>query len=467
MKRKFISILLVSALVVQAFGLLGCGSDSKDGGSEPAKSDTKKEGEVVELRFMDVIPNPEREATFLKLVDDFNAQNSDVKVVYESTPWDQAHNKLVTLGSAGNLPDVFIMHQQWNAEFTTAKWVANLDDYIAGWDNADKLIPYVKNVLMDYDQKNVYGYNFGIPDGLTTAGMFVRTDWVKEAGLELEDLKTWDGIFEAAEKMTNKEKNQYGFAFRGARMGSEQMGMYMLGELGGRLYEEDGTCRINSPEGLEAFKRYCSLYLDGYSPQDSINWGYAEMVQGFTSGLSGILNQTTEVVATCKEAMDDDVWTVLPFPKVADGNLYSKADSFYMAMADGSAHKDEAWRFIEFMLEPENNRTVCETNLYIPVMEGAEEDPRFTEGGMAGFVESMNDPNFIREPFYGYFPELAEFMETVYDTEVQKYLLGQQSAEESIKNISDYLTTAQQNYMKSNPEVPIPASVRVDGTEVK
>lgn len=462
MKKKIVSMIIVSVLLIQAFGLMGCSSQGTKSADE-----SKSKNDVVELRFMDVIPNPEREKTFLALVDEFNKQNPDVKVIYESTPWDQAHNKMVTLGSAESLPDVFIMHQQWNAEFTSAKWVADLDDYIAKWDNADKLLPYVKNVLMDYDQKNVYGYNFGIPDGLTTAGMFVRTDWVEEAGLKLENLKTWKGIFDASAKMTDKEKNQYGFAFRGARMGSEQMGMYLLSQIGGKLYEEDGTCRINTPEGLKAFKEYCDLYLKGYSPQDSINWGYAEMVQGFTTGLSGILNQTTEVVATCKDSMKDGTWTVLPFPRAEDGNIYSKADSFYMAMADSGKHKEESWRFIEFMLDPENNRTVCETNLYIPVMQGAESDPRFTEGGMAGFVESMNDSKFIREPFYGYFPELAEFMETVYDTEVQKYLLGQQTAEESVKNISDYLTKAQQNYMTTNPDVPVPASVRVDGSEVK
>lgn len=459
MKKRLLSIGLVAVLVVSVFA--GCGKKGEEG------SATGSDGKAKEVRFMDVTPNPAREKAFKELIEEFNEQNSDVKVVYESTPWDQSHDKLVTLGSAGSLPDVFIMHQQWNAEFTSAEWVTPLDDYIADWENADKIIPYVKNVLMDYDQKNVYGYTFGIPDGLTTAAMFVRTDWLEEAGLTLKDLETWEGIFEASKKLTIPEKNQYGFAFRGARMGSEQMGMYMLAEMGGKLYEEDGTCRINTPEAIEAFKKYCALYLDGYAPKDAINWGYTEMVQGFTSGLSGIMNQTSEVVAACEESMEDGTWATVPFPRASDGNIYSKADSYYMAMSNQSENKDEAWRFIEFMLEPENNCKLCEACLFTPVMEGAEDDPRFTEGGMQGFVESLNDETFIREPFYGYFPELSEFMETYYDAEVQKYLLGKQTAEESCKNISDYLTEAQQKYMAENPDVPIPTSVKTDGTEVK
>lgn len=459
MRRK--SIISAVLVLMLLFGTVGCAKQTE---GDSGKGETKKE---VELRFMDINPNPEREKAFQDIIGKFNDEHEGIKVVYESVPWDQSHNKLVTLGSAGNLPDVFLMHQQWQPEFTSAEWVKPLDDYIETWEYKDDILPYVKNVLMDYDQKDTYGYTFGMPDGMTLHGLFVRTDWMKDAGLTREDLSTWDGVFDAAEKMTIPEKNQYGFAYRGARMGSEQMGMYLLGALGGKLYEDDGTCRINTPEGIEAFKRYCSLYLDGYSPKDSINWGYSEMVQGFTSGLSGIMNQTTEVSATCKDTMDDSVWTVLPFPRMPDGNIYCKADGYYMTMSNTTEHPDEAWEFISYMLTPENNRDICEANYTIPVMQGAEDDPRFAEGPLSGFLEGLQDEHFVREPYYGYFPELAEFQETIYDNEVQRYLLGQQTAEESVKNISDFLTNAQQKYMKENPDTPIPTSVNIKGESLQ
>lgn len=477
MKRKrILGMALAAVMVSQVFTLTGCSggnnstNDTANSGevkTEDGKTESAESGETVELRFHDIIPNPAREAKFKELVERFNQENPNIKVIYESTPWDQAHNKLVTQGSADVLPDVTIMHASWAGEFNSAGWVIPLDEYIDGWEYKDEFIPYVKNVLMEYDQKSVYGYTFGIPDGLTTHGMFVRKDWIEEAGMTLEDLETWDGVFEAAEKMTNSEKNQYGFAFRGARGGADQLGMYLLGALNGKLYEEDGTCRINTPEGLAAFERYCSIYLNGYAPKDSINWGYAEMVQGFTSGLSGILNQTTEVVQTCSDTMQEGEWTVVPFPRSADGNIYSKADSFFYTITKSSKHPEEAWKFVSFMMSPENNREYCETNLYIPVMKGAEDDPRFTEGGMEGFVKALNDEKFVRNPFYGYFPELTEFAETIYDSEVQKYLLGQQTAQEAVDNISNFLTDAQKRFMESSPDTPLPRAVKTDGTEIK
>lgn len=477
--KSILSVTLVTAMVV----LAGCGGSGKGksddkggttpdtqketGGDEKADNQGGSSGEVVELRFHDCIPNPEREAKFKEMVERFNAENPDIKVTFESTPWDQAHNKLVTQGSANTLPDISIIHQSWVSEFSTANWILPLDDYLASWEYTDQFIPFAKNVLMDYDQKQVFGNIYGAPDGLTTHGMYVRKDWVEDAGMTLDDLETWEGIFEASEKMTDSAQNRYGFAFRGAKGGADQMGMYMLGALNGKLYEEDGTCRINTPEGLAAFEKYCGLYLNGYAPQDSINWGYAEMVQGFTSDLSGILNQTTEVTAVCAESMSDEEWTVVPFPRSADGNIYSKADSFFYAITSSTEHPDEAWRFVSFMLEPQNNLEYCEVNLYIPVMQGAENDPRFTEGGMAGFTESMNDPNFVRNPYYGYFPEATEFAETIYDQEMQAYLLGQQTAQQAVDNIANFLTEAQQNFMASNPDTPLPSAVKADGTEMK
>lgn len=431
------------------------------GASTSAAPESVAPAGAVELRFMDVIPNAPRSEQFQKMIDSYTQQNPNVKVTLESTPWESAHQKLVTQGASNSLPDTFVMHQQWYSEFIEAGWVTKLDDYYASYEYKDEFIPYVKDILMDYDQVKARGGLYGLPDGLTTAGLFVRKDWVEAAGLTLADLETWEGVFAASEKMTIPEKNQYGFSYRGGRLGGEQMGMYVMSVLGGRLYDETGKCLLDTPEAKQAIKNYTDLYLKGYAPKDSINWAYPEMVQGFTSGLTGILNQTTEVVATCNESMQEGTWTTIPFPRAKDGKIYSKADSFVLAVGTSTKTPDAAFDFIGYMVSPEVNREYCKVNLYIPVMKGAESDPYFNDGPMAGFVKCMTDPGFVREPYYGYFPELGEFMETIYDAEIQKYLLGKQSLDDLVNNISGYLTTAQQQYMKDYPDVPIPEPIAI------
>ena len=47
------------------------------------------------------------------------------------------------------------------------------------------------------------------------------------------------------------------------------------------------------------------------------------MVDNFTGGLTGTLNNDTEVVAICQERMEDSQWTVLPLPaNTVDSKTY-------------------------------------------------------------------------------------------------------------------------------------------------
>jgi len=472
---KKLLVILLAALML--FALVACAAPAnetpadppqpEDPADTPAQADgtddpedpedpTDITGEIVQLRFMDVIPNPARTEEFQRMINIFNAQPNGIEVTLESTPWDQAHQNLVILGAAGNMPDIFYMHPTWISEFILAEWVLDITEYYENFKYKDILLPFVREVLIEYDQISTRGGVFGMPKGLTTHGMYVRTDWIEEAGMTLEDLETWDGIFRAAEALTDPAQGRFGFTMRGGRLGGEQMGMFVLSALGGRIFDENGVAQFNTPEGIAAIQRFGDIYFNGWAPEDSVNWGFTETVQSFTTGVTGILNQTTGTVSAARDAMEDGTWTVLPFPRAANGNIYCKADAFLLAMGANSPNSAEAFEFITFLISPEQNLSYGKVNSYIPVVEGAADDPFFNEGVFSGFVRSMNDPNFVRQPFYGYFPEVSEFMEIVYDTEFQRFLLGMQTAEEFANLISEWLTEHQQAFMAENPDIAVP-----------
>jgi multiple sugar transport system substrate-binding protein len=177
------------------------------------------------------------------------------------------------------------------------------------------------------------------------------------------------------------------------------------------------------------------------------------MVQGFTSGVTGILNQTTEVIATAKASMTDDSWTVIPYPKGDDGKRYIGASATWgYSVSATSKHKEASWKFIAFLSTPENNLKYSNTLTMIPIFKS----DKGAEGPMQGFIDTLDDPDSYLVADLGNFPELGEFRESFMDAEVQKYLLNQQSAEQTVKNLGDFLTKAQQKYMKENPNVPLP-----------
>jgi sorbitol/mannitol transport system substrate-binding protein len=57
----------------------------------------------------------------------------------------------------------------------------------------------------------VYALPFYAESSIT----YYRTDLFKDAGLTMPERPTWEQIAEFAEKLTNKDKEQYGICLRG------------------------------------------------------------------------------------------------------------------------------------------------------------------------------------------------------------------------------------------------------------
>ncbi|RED61981.1 MULTISPECIES: ABC transporter substrate-binding protein [Cohnella] len=456
MSKKWAIGLLAGLMLVSS----ACSSSNSEGTNKENASGSP-EGKKEEISFVDVSPSPERTKYFNEVIAAFEQANPNIKVKLETVPWDQAFNKLAMQGASKTMPDVVNMYPAWLNTFVPAGYLEPITSNYDAWSNKDKLTSFVSGITMEEQQRKVYNDIYYMPDALMSAALFVRKDWFEEANLPLPT--TWDELFASAEKLTDSSKNRYGWAYRGARAGFDQIFAYITAVTGGETYEKDGTSVLHRPEALEAFVRFTDMYKKGYAPKDSINWGYQEMVQGFTSGVSGILNQTTEVIATAKASMPDESWTVIPYPKGDDGKRYIGASATwgYSVSAD-SKHKEAAWKFIEFLSTPENNLKYSNTLTMIPIFKSGAEDATTKEGPMQGFIDTLDDPDSYLVADLGNFPELGEFRESIMDAEVQKYLLNNQSAEETLKKLGDFLTNAQQKYMKEHPEVPLPRVIKPD-----
>lgn len=458
MKTRKLIILCMFAILLF---LTACGSNNSggSGNGEGSASDGSETREPVTISFIDISPSPERTEFFNEMIAKFEEEYGYIEVEMQTVPWDQAFSKLSALGAGGTMPDVINMYPAWLTTFVPAGYLEPLTGYYDQWEYKDNLSDFVMNVSIEAEQRKLFNEVYIIPDAVMSGGLFVRTDWFEEANLELPT--TWDEVFEAAEKLTDPEKQRYGWAYRGARAGFDQIFNYIATVTGGETYEEDGTSTLLRPEAIEAFVKFTDLYKKGYAPKDSINWGYLEMVQGFTSGVTGMLNQTTEVVATASKSLEDGTWTVIPFPKAPDGKRYVNANASYgYSISAKSQHKEEAWLFISFLSRPEHNIEYSKRFTMIPIMKDALNDPELANGPMKGFLDTLNDPDTSIAASFGYFPELGEFRESYMDSEVQKYLLDQQTAEETMTNLGNFLTEAQQRFMKENPDVPIPRPIK-------
>ncbi|MEG0720391.1 MAG: sugar ABC transporter substrate-binding protein [Lachnospiraceae bacterium] len=402
------------------------------------------------MRFIDVSPSPQRQAYYEGVFDKFKKETG-VSVKYESVPWDDAANKLTVLGTSGQLPDVITTHPLWLGQFTEADWVLPIDEYVEK--NGDQFVEAVKKINWQ-QEKERYGHVYSIPDGFMVKGIFYRKDWVEKKNYKIPTGKDWtyDAYFDLIKALTDKENKEYGNSFRGARGAFDPLLAYLQSFTGGYTYDEQGNFILNTPECVKAVEKWCEIYKGGYVPEDSVNWGFVEMVDNFTGGLTGTISNDSEVAKACEEKMKPEEWGVLPMPvSTVDGKMMNTAGSPYSyTISKKSEYPEEAMELIDFLVRPDNNIEYCKMSGLIPIKNEVGDDATYgDEGPYKVFLDELNDPNFTVPPMYGPF-SYTDLHQDMFHAELQKYLLGQQSAEEVLKNIGDELTTRMKKYLADN-----------------
>ena len=130
-----------------------------------------------------------------------NYNNSQEKYHVTYAVQDSMEEKLVTAIAGGDVPDIVM----WD-RFTTATYAAKgafmpLDDYIAG-DRVDMDQFYQPTVE---EMKGNDGKQYGVPLTVDTRILFYNKDLLKEAGVNPEEISTWDALKTAAAALTKRD----------------------------------------------------------------------------------------------------------------------------------------------------------------------------------------------------------------------------------------------------------------------
>lgn len=438
-----LTVVILLSVVLTACG--GTKENAPEAGGSPSSNSS---GKKVKISYLDPLPSQERTSFLQGLIKKFEDANPNISVEYTSVPWDEANKKWMTMGAAGILPDVISIDDTSLAGLASAGYIQRLQPYYDKWGQLSNLTEAAKQARNKY-KNQVYA----IPDAFLLQGLFIRTDWFKDKGLP-GSINTWDDYFSYAQKLTDAGKGQYGISFRGGANGVIRAMEYVMAATHSNgWFDKDGKSILYTPEGKAAFKKFYDLYLNGYSPKESVNWGFNEMVQGFMTGQAGILNQTPEVIAVAQKNMQEGTWNVVPMPKADDGKRYIFwGFTAAYAMSSKTEHKDEAWKLIEFLSSPENNLAYSKSFTSIPIYKDNLKDPFFSSGPIAGYAGSMADSNIVFAGPPSYLTKLGEFTGTYSVQEIQKYLTGRQNLDTTVKNLADWLTNEQTAYMKENPQ---------------
>ena len=333
-----------------------------------------------------------------KFAKDFEKLHPNITIQFQSVPADTEEDKLTTQIAAGTAPDTAYMDSGTVTDFGQRAALVNLDGYVAG----SKVVKRDAFVPSFLQLNTANGSLYGLPfDGESTA-LFYRTDMFRAAGIT-HPPRTWAEMQADAAKLTIPSKKQYGFIEFAPE--AEYYWLPFLFSAGGKLAAPDGTPLWDSPAGDKAANFY--LGLRKYSPPDAYNSNSYDGRVFFAQGKVAMYEAGAWFAGTTQTEFPQikGKWAITPIPQ--DQKCATTIADDGLGVFSQSKNPDAAWKWIEFLDQPNNLITwntgkgqsllppLTETLAHpgdifknFPVLSG------FASELKCGVVTTVNNPNF-------------------------------------------------------------------------
>ncbi len=346
---------LLAALLVCALATLvaACG-----GGDEETDTATAKaSGEITVWA-----PGVEGEKLPV-LAADFEKANPGVKVKVTPIPIEQAHNKILTSIAGNETPDISWVGSTWMGEFAKT----------GALDETPSSIDMEQFFEGARDAVTIDGKAYGVPWHVETRVLYYRTDIAKKAGVT-EAPKTWDELKTMAQKMQSDGGAKYGINLS---TNNWQEWAPFVWQNGGELVDGD-TYTLDTPESVEATDFYQSFFEEKLAPP-STSQGF-DIVPAFVRGTHPMFFSGPWHLGLLDDQGGkgfDKKYTVVPMPTKETGTSFVGGGE--LAVFKNSKNRDTAWKFVEYLTQPEVQAKFYEIATDLPSNQSAWDQAALTK----------------------------------------------------------------------------------------
>ncbi len=421
---------------VLALTATACGDDGSGAGGDKGAEGSGK-GKIV---FWDNNGGV-RTDIWKEVIADFEKANTDIDVEYVGIASTEYQSKVDTAIQGGGLPDVGGVGAAMAAGFAAQDTLEPLDDRLSGSSLNGKL-----NESMVESLKSAGGGDalYSIPTSANNGVLYYRTDLFKAAGLE--EPTDWDKFYAAAEKLTDKDKNEFGYTIRGGAGSIAQALDAMYGQSGiTSFWDASGEkTTVNDPKNVAALEKYVGLYKKT-TPAADLNNDFTKMVAQWDSGTIGMLNHNLGSYQDHVKAFGVDKFRGIPQPTGPGGKRVQVSNPVDgLGLFKSSKNKDAAWKFIEFALSHEQNSKFNESAGQVPANNEAAQDSWISEAEptkLAAAALTDGSTTIVQLPYF--LPDWNTISKTDNEPAFQKVMDGQTSAKEFLDALADQLNKAQ------------------------
>jgi multiple sugar transport system substrate-binding protein len=457
MGRRLAAVAAVGGLAV--FGVAACGStsDAGSGNTSTTSSSTAGGGQSsssdapakdVTLTFWDHSGNATRAEVYKAIVKDFEAANPHIHVDFLTLPSDSAFEKIQVSISSGTGPDILGMSGTFLAPLTQQDALLRIDDQFAASPLADQIDPSLLDVMRN-DAAD--GGLYALPYTFTAGVLWYRTELWSAAGYP-DGPASWADFYDGVRKLTKPDKGQFGFAMRGGAGSTFQFLQAMYAQSGvDKLWNDDGTSTVNDPANVEALTKYAGLYKTATSEAD-LNYGYPDMVAAFDGGSAATLQHNLGSYGEHVKAFEKDQFAAVPLMEAANGKRVVIADPVpSFAIFKSTQHPAEAWKFMEFLMNAENNDRLNESIGQVPSNTAARDATWLKDSQSVSAVSDwIADDKAVVLAAPTFLPDYGTIMRNDMEPEIQRLLLGQSSPQDFLDKWAGLLSDANKEYQEAN-----------------
>lgn len=370
--------------------------------------------------------------TLKEVEPDFKAAYPNVNVEYVIQPPADTYRNIQLAVSAGSgAPDVSVIEDSHLAQFVELGALADITDQVA---------PY-KSLMNPYKWQAAEseGRTYAMPWDSGPVALYYRRDVFEEAGVDPTSIETWDDYYEAAKAIkteTGKPMLQNSKARNSGRLLEMliwQRGLGYVDEQGAVILDKDPKIR----ETLEYLGRFWEedLTLDNEEWTDP--W-YAAFADGeVATQIAAVWMGTFFKSFIAPEAEGD--WGVIKLPIWEEGDAQASNDGgSQLAIFEESEQKEAAWAYVEYHLGREESQLTMYRELDIfPSLETTYDDPFFSEPDpyFGGDEARVLFAEVVAEiPSAGMYTADYQEMNAILAPEIQKFAMGQQTAEQTLAN---------------------------------
>ncbi len=334
------------------------------------------------------------------------------------------------IDGGGDPPALAVMLATDLYDLINADNIVSIDDYIVGMEDGQAYLDDFFPVFLDnsrYDDKL-----WSIPFQRSAVVMYYNADLFEENGLEPPD--SWQALADAAQALTDKEGdtvNRWGiewpsgwpyWLFQPLAIGA---GQNIIGDSDVEVYFDD-------PAVIEAVQYYIDLSktygamaegvqaIWGQAPAD-LATGQTAMIVHSTGSLTGLLDQADfEVGVMAVPSKEAGTYATVP----GGGNLY-------IFKGAPQEQQDAAWKFVEFLTQPENAADFSINTGYIASRQSAYDSEAMKEY-TAQVPQALATRDALKNAGAEFSVQNLGEVRTIFHDYLQKAFNGEMTAEEAM-----------------------------------